>query len=112
MNRILFFLSFDQCAQAIVAQVEPSPEQYSDQDREHHGEDRIADTHMAGDSAAQIASQQNRAENRRARKYVDGNAKKLNDAERDGKAEGKSKLMERVKRRAPGPLRAWLRPAA
>ena len=57
---------------------------------------------MAGDSAAQIASQQNRAENGRAREYIDGNTKKLNDSERHSEAQGNSQLVERLNHRRRG----------
>ena len=54
--------------QTVFAQEEPSPDQHADVDREERvAEEGSADAHLAGDSPAQVASWQDRAQNRGAR---------------------------------------------
>ena len=58
----------NECAQPRVAQVQSEPDEHAEDDRE---EPRLADAHVRGDGAAEVAGQQDRAEHRRARDRVE-----------------------------------------
>src|SRR5438876_12050118 len=74
-----------QRAQAGIAQVKPSPDQDAEDDR---GEERLADPNMRGGGAAEIAGQQDRAEDASPRNDKDDRAGELDHPEAERQALG------------------------
>ena len=80
-------------AQPFVAQVKPAPKQHREIDRKQDvAEERTSHAHMRGNGAAEIAGQQNRAENGRARNHVENGAGEKDDAKTDKDAFGIAEL--------------------
>jgi hypothetical protein len=80
-----------QCAQPSIAQVQPSPDQHAENDGD---EERLTDAHVGGDRAAEIACQQDRAENGGARDHIDDGTSDLEDPEAESKAFVPSEVFE------------------
>src|SRR6266478_1805884 len=71
--------------QPAVARVKPSPDQHAHINREQDvAEQRQANAQLAGDCAAQIACQQDRAKNRSTRNREENNADEQNDPDDGG----------------------------
>ena len=61
-----------QCPQPGIAQVQPAPDQYAENDwHENVREKWIADAHMGSNRAAKIACKQDRAKNGGARNHIE-----------------------------------------
>src|SRR4029077_11810615 len=84
---------WNECAQPVVAQVNPSPDDRADINRKQHfAKKRISGGQLDRNRAAEIPGQQDRAKDRSTRKHVQENAHEFDDPERNGEAYGKAKL--------------------
>src|SRR5437867_3102410 len=80
-------------AQEIIAQVKSKPYHDTEIDRkEHVREEWIANADVRRDSTAQITSQQDRAENRSTRNYIEDRTDQQDDSERNDSRRGISDL--------------------
>jgi len=71
-----------------IAQTEPAPNQYAQDDWEGGGKPALTNTHVGSDRATQITRQQDRAQHVRARNQIDDRAAEQHDAQRQNHAFG------------------------
>src|SRR3989442_9693000 len=87
----------EECAQPLISQIESSPDQHSDIDREQLStEERCADADLSSHRAAQIAGQKHGAEYRSPGNYVDDQTDEFDNPEGDSDVHGVSELLECV----------------